>query len=73
MTAVVRYSHHMDLDGNRIGSLGTPTSATEAATKGYVDGFTPTVSGDWSPAPTTLAAALNQLAARVKALEDAAP
>lgn len=72
MTAVViHYSHHMDLEGNRIANLGTPTSPTEAATKGYVDGFTPTVSGDWSPMPATLAAALNQLAARVKALEDA--
>ncbi len=31
--------------------------------------FTPGVSGDWSPAPTTIQAALDQLAARVKALE----
>lgn len=31
--------------------------------------FTPSVSGNWSPAPTTIQGALDQLAARVKALE----
>jgi hypothetical protein len=33
--------------------------------------YTPTTAGDWSPAPTTIEEALDQLAARVKALEDA--
>ena len=31
--------------------------------------FTPTTGGDWSPAPTTIQEALDQLAARVAALE----
>lgn len=31
--------------------------------------FTPTTAGNWSPAPTTIQGALDQLAARVKALE----
>lgn len=31
--------------------------------------FTPTTSGDWSPAPTTVQEALDQLAERVAALE----
>jgi len=31
--------------------------------------FTPTTSGDWSPAPTTIQGAIDQLASRVKALE----
>lgn len=35
--AVVTYPHHMDLSGHRIGGLGDPSSAQEAATKAYVD------------------------------------
>ncbi len=31
--------------------------------------FTPTTPGDWSPAPTTIQGAIDQLAARVKVLE----
>lgn len=45
------------------GALAVPAAADQA--------YTPTTSGDWSPAPTTIAGALDQLAARVKALEDA--
>ena len=37
MSAVVKYDHHFDLAGNRIGNLGAPASANEAATKAYVD------------------------------------
>lgn len=33
------------------------------------ESFAPATSGDWSPVPTTIGEALDQLAARVKALE----
>lgn len=37
MSVVVKYDHHFDLVGHRIGNLGAPASASEAATKAYVD------------------------------------
>lgn len=43
-----------------------------AAVGGGGTAYTPTTSSDWSPAPTTVPDALDQLASRVKALESAA-
>jgi hypothetical protein len=36
-----------------------------------MESFTPAAAGDWSPVPTTVGEALNQLAARLKDAEDA--
>ena len=51
------------------GPLGPtgPTGATGA--QGSAGGYTPTVNGNWNTVPTTIAQALNELAARVEALE----
>jgi hypothetical protein len=43
--------------------------AADEANIAALQAFTPAVPGDWSPAPTTLQGAIDQLAARVKALE----
>lgn len=69
---------HEDHLGNKVANIAAPEDAADAATKQYVDGrttgaYTPATVGDWEdPAPTTVAGALDSLAARVKALEDAA-
>jgi hypothetical protein len=52
-------------------SAGSPTIIT-ALPNGVLDNdiaYDPATAGDWSPAPTTLWDAIDQLAARVKALE----
>lgn len=49
--------------------LQTDVAALEAVDA--ADAYTPAVGGNYSPAVTTRHAALDQLAARVKALEDA--
>lgn len=51
----------------QIGAFGTGNGSAPTTS------YTPAVPGDWSPAPTTVAGALDQLAARVKALEAVAP
>ncbi len=47
---------------------GTLTITRETGAQGL--GYTPTTSGDWSPAPTYQQTANDQLAARIKALEN---
>ncbi len=72
--AVEQVNAHEDHRGNKVANIAAPVDAGDAATKAYVDAgalFTPAVSGDWLAPPTTIAGALNELAARVKALEDA--
>jgi len=50
------------------GPLG-PTGPT--GPQGSASGYTPTVNGNWDTVPTTIAQALDELAARVEALENA--
>lgn len=52
-----------------LSALTSHTSDTTDAHLATAIGFTPDVSGDWSPAPATDAGALNQVASRIKALE----
>lgn len=42
-----------------------------AAAVAVAESYVPADAADWDPAPTTISAALDQLAARVQALEDA--
>lgn len=57
-----------------VSMLGTDPTQGASTLTAFLAGlasasFTPAVSGNWSPAPTTIAAGLNQLAARLKTLE----
>jgi hypothetical protein len=62
---------------NKADELARPTpkvdpqklSKAELSLLKLMESFTPAVSGDWSPVPTTVGEALDQLAARVAALE----
>jgi hypothetical protein len=65
-----------DASGAAAAALSTANSNLNAHINDTTDahlataiGYTPSVSGDWSPAPTTDAGGLNQLASRVKTLE----
>ena len=50
-------------------STGAGSGSIEYLTKAPGLGYTPTTSGDWSPAPITAQSALDQLALRVKGIE----
>lgn len=58
----------LDMSGQKITNVGTPTAAGDVATKGYVDGggaYTAGVSADWPEGvPTEFDLALDALAAR---------
>ncbi len=68
-------TERIDMNGLPLYGLPAPVDDSDAATKAYADGlnnataYTPSVSGDWSPAPTTVAEALDQLAARLSIVE----
>lgn len=70
----VKLGYIQDLgDGydNTNGSLATIMSVQMGTpgADGDADAYTPGDAGDWSPAPTTIAGALDQLAARLAAIE----
>jgi hypothetical protein len=54
-----------------LSALTSHTSDTTDAHAATAIGYTPTTSGDWSPAPSQAGGALDQVASRVKALEGA--
>lgn len=61
--------HYSALAGNTPGVLARLDGALTLTTQGELQVFDPTTPGDWAPAPDNMQDAIDQLAARVEALE----